>query len=107
MQFDNFYSANPDPGTPAVISGNQIDAGQIGIWMNLFYGSAQGITIENNTLNSTFVSSVISQPPRFALIDHGTSFTASQSSAVRRSIEIGRASQPRLAFTARRSRPPD
>jgi hypothetical protein len=60
LQLDNFYGPNPDLGTPAVISGNQIDAGQIGIWMNLFYESAQGITIEKNTLNSTFVSSVIS-----------------------------------------------
>jgi hypothetical protein len=62
MQFGNFYGANPDPGTPAVISGNQIDAGQIGIWINNFYESAQGITIESNTLNSTFVASVISPP---------------------------------------------
>src|SRR5262249_39608784 len=49
-------------GNPAVISGNQIDAGQIGIWMNLFYESANGITIQNNTLDSTFVSSVIAAP---------------------------------------------
>jgi hypothetical protein len=60
VQFGNFYKANP--GAAAVISGNQIDAGQIGIWMNNFYETADGITIQDNTLTSTFVSAVVSPP---------------------------------------------
>jgi hypothetical protein len=54
MQLTNNYL--PNTGAPMVVSGNTLDVGQTGIWVNLWYESASGLTVSNNDLNSTFVA---------------------------------------------------
>ena len=46
----------PNTGAAMDISHNTIDVGQAGIWVNLWYESASGLTIDNNVLTSTFVA---------------------------------------------------
>jgi uncharacterized delta-60 repeat protein len=61
MDITNFYLANT--GAEPAISGNYIDAGQLGIWFNLYYESATGFGVSGNTLTSTFTSETFGSSP--------------------------------------------
>ena len=50
VQTGNFYLANP--GTTGSISNNTINTWRLGIFHNLWYGSASPMTISNNTINA-------------------------------------------------------
>jgi hypothetical protein len=57
IQIDSNYAS---PASSVLVSGNYIDATQMGIWDNNSYGSAGPVTIQNNTITSSSASTVLS-----------------------------------------------
>ena len=55
LQMTNFFQANVG-NAPLVISGNSVDSGQAGLWINNNWGPTSPVQITGNTLASSFVA---------------------------------------------------
>ena len=58
-----------------LISGNQVNATQIGIWVNNDYGTAAAVTVENNTITSTAASTTLATNPNYSGIFLASNFS--------------------------------